>query len=223
MVSGWSADERQVDVVVKIAAERVVGVVAEGPDGRRKRRDEAAENAALFRGGIADLRLVHAVLPNEVGGDVGGFSELQVIAETEAELPFFLIVAQGFQLGLAARRLAAAFGSRPARLRRVAISLSVASCWVLQPVGRCGGCRWARTRRSRASARPLPALAAASRRQQRERAEGEHGTGGSSGGASSVIGEFFRIEGLAHGLAHEGDEHQQADQHGEGGGDQPWS
>ena len=86
----------------------MVSVVAEGADGRRKGGDESTESAALFCSGVADLRLVHAVFPNEVRGDFRRGSEFQETAEAEAESPFFLIEGQcrgmefegGFRLAL---------------------------------------------------------------------------------------------------------------------------
>ena len=102
------ADHRHVDIVVEIAAKKTVRVFTDGPDGWWEGGDEATKSPAFFRGGIADLRLVHAVFPNQIRRDFRGSSDFQEAAEAEAEIPFLLIQAQrrgmefesGFRLAL---------------------------------------------------------------------------------------------------------------------------
>ena len=165
-------DQRHVDVVVEVAAEGVVGVVAEGADGRREGRDEAAEDAAFFRGGIADFRLVHAVFPNEVRRDIRRGSDLQEVAEGQAELPFFLIEAQRLRTDFQG-------GSSPSPCAVASSAVTrgeflLGGCLLgLAASSRCSGCRPARSRRTPACAR-FPAARDGSRPRASARAE-HHG------------------------------------------------
>ena len=61
------------------------------------------QDATFFCGGIAYLGLVHAILPNEIGGDFLGIAELDVVAVGQAELPFRQLPLEGGSLDFQGR------------------------------------------------------------------------------------------------------------------------
>jgi hypothetical protein len=89
-------DHRQFDVVVGIAAKRVVRVVAKGADRWRETWNEATEDAAFQCCGIADLGLIHAVLPNEIIRDFVRRSDFEEITKPDPEVEFLDIEPQRF-------------------------------------------------------------------------------------------------------------------------------
>ena len=71
--------QSEVVVIVKFAAETVVGVGPHAPQRRRGGGRELSEHAAADRAGVGEFLLLRAVLPDEVLGQVGRLGEAEEV------------------------------------------------------------------------------------------------------------------------------------------------
>ena len=72
-------DQAEVVIIIKFSAETVVRVGADASKGGRSGSSELAQGTAADRTRIRELFLRHAVLPDEVFGEVGRLGEMEEV------------------------------------------------------------------------------------------------------------------------------------------------